>query len=153
MSREKILQAAASQDKTKESPAGSNKQKYGEWYGMNGVAWCAIFVSWVYDQAGHAIGKIDTAKGYHYCPSAFNFWKKTGRLTATPKPGDIVLFDWNGDRSSDHTGIFIQWTVPGKTFESWEGNTSVGNDSNGGEVMKRTRSISNVLAFVNPLGL
>lgn len=30
----------------KESPLGSNKQKYGAWYGMNGQPWCAIFVCW-----------------------------------------------------------------------------------------------------------
>ena len=31
---------------------GSNSTKYGKWYGMNGAAWCHMFVSWCADQAG-----------------------------------------------------------------------------------------------------
>ena len=27
----------------KESPSGSNMQKYGAWYGANGLPWCAMF--------------------------------------------------------------------------------------------------------------
>lgn len=30
---------------------GNNKTKYGEWYGMDGNAWCAMFVSWCFHQA------------------------------------------------------------------------------------------------------
>ncbi len=150
MSRKNIVSVAAAENGTKETPANSNKTKYGEWYAFNGVAWCAIFVSWVYDKAGYPLGRVDSAKGFHYCPSAYNFWKAKNRLTTDPKPGDIVLFDWTGDGKCDHTGIFIEWTVPGKTFTSWEGNTAVGNDSDGGVVMKRTRSKASVKAFVNP---
>jgi len=55
----------------------------------------------------------------------------------------------NGDGRFDHTGIFVRWIEVGKTFESIEGNTAVGNDSNGGNVMLRTRKNINVL-FVDP---
>src|SRR3954464_12799599 len=113
MARQSILNIAQAEVGTTENPAGSNRTKYGVWYGLNGVPWCAIFVSWVYNKAGHALGKIDTVKGYHYCPSAYNFWKAQNRLTTTPQPGDIILFDWNGDGKCDHTGIFVQWLVPG----------------------------------------
>jgi peptidoglycan hydrolase-like protein with peptidoglycan-binding domain len=150
MSRKNIIDTAASQNGTKENPPNSNRTKYGEWYGMNGVSWCAIFVSWVYNEAGHPLGTIDSPKGYHYCPSAYNFWKRNNRITKDPQPGDIVLYDWNGDGLSDHTGIFIEWVKPGETFRAWEGNTSVTNDSDGGQVMLRTRSARLVQAFVNP---
>ena len=30
----------------------NNITKYGEWYGMNGQPWCAMFVSWCAKQAG-----------------------------------------------------------------------------------------------------
>jgi len=150
MSRETLLQIAEAEKGVKESPANSNKTKYGEWYNMNGVPWCAIFVSWVYNQAGKPLGKIDSLKGYHYCPSAYNFWKNSNRITTAPQAGDIILFDWNGDGKCDHTGIFIKWIDQGKTFLSWEGNTSFGNDSDGGIVMQRTRNKSTVKAFVNP---
>lgn len=149
MSRQSIIDTAAAENGTKESPAGTNLTRYGAWYNLNGVPWCAIFVSWVYDKARHPLGKIDSLKGYHYCPSAYNYWKRNNNITASPQPGDIVLFDWNGDGTSDHTGIFVKWIVEGKTFTSWEGNTSVGNDSDGGQVMLRTRNCSTVKAFVN----
>jgi peptidoglycan hydrolase-like protein with peptidoglycan-binding domain len=150
MPRQTIIDTAASQNGTKENPPNTNKTKYGEWYGMNGVHWCAIFVSWVYDQAGHPLGQIDSPKGYHYCPSAYNFWKRNNRITKDPQPGDIVLYDWKGDGLSDHTGIFVTWVKPGETFKAWEGNTSLTNDSDGGQVMLRTRSAKLVQAFVNP---
>ena len=49
MSRQSIIDTAAAENGTKESPANSNKTKYGQWYGLDGEKWCAIFVSYVYD--------------------------------------------------------------------------------------------------------
>ncbi|MBL7847737.1 MAG: peptidoglycan-binding protein [Cyclobacteriaceae bacterium] len=149
MSRQSIIDTAAAESGTKESPPNSNRTKYGAWFGFDGAPWCAMFVSWVYDMAGHPLGKVETPRGFKYCPSGYNFWKANNRLTEDPQPGDIVLFDWNGDGTCDHTGIFIRWIEEGKTFASWEGNTSVSNDSDGGEVMTRTRKKSVVKAFVN----
>ena len=101
-------------------------------FGENGVQWCAIFVSWVFDHADYPLGNIDTDKGYSSCQDGYNHWKKTGELTETPQMGDIVLYDWNEDGHCDHTGIFLKWIEEGKIFQSYEGNTSVGNDSDGG---------------------
>lgn len=150
MSRQTIIDTAAAENGTTEIPANSNLTKYGKWYGFDGVAWCAMFVSWVYDKSGHPLGKIDDAKGYRYCPSAYNFWKTNNRITTEPQKGDIVLFDWTGDGKCDHTGIFVEWKTPGKSFLSWEGNTALGDDSDGGHVMIRTRNSGTVKAFVNP---
>ena len=149
MSRQTIIDIAAAEQGTTEIPANSNRTKYGKWYGLDGVAWCAMFVSFVYDKAGHPLGKIDDVKGFRYCPSAYNFWKANKRITTKPQKGDIVLFDWTGDGKCDHTGIFVEWKIPGKTFISWEGNTAIGNDSDGGQVMLRTRNSNIVKAFVN----
>jgi hypothetical protein len=38
--------------------------------------------------------------------------------------------------------------VEGRSFQAIEGNTGMGNDSNGGEVMRRQRLVSQVVAFV-----
>jgi len=147
MNRNDIISVAESQIGVVEEPAGSNRQKYGEWIGLNGYAWCAMFVSWVFDHAGAPLGKIDREKGYVGCQSAYNFWKAAGQLTITPQPGDIVLFDWNKDGKHDHTGIFKRDLGNGY-FESIEGNTAVGDDSNGGKVMLRKRAYS-VAKFVD----
>jgi len=48
--------------------SANNNTKYGKWYGLNNNPWCAMFVSWVFDQAGEikniaASGK----KGFASC--------------------------------------------------------------------------------------
>jgi len=60
----------------------------------------------------------------------------------------LFFFDWNADGRYDHTGLFVRW-INEKEFETIEGNTAVGNDSNGGNVMKRVRKNINVI-FVHP---
>lgn len=130
-----------------EKPLNSNKTKYGKWFGFDGVAWCAMFVSWCYAQAGFPLPKIGFSKGYAGCQTAVAYFKKNKMIVESPKCGDIVFFDWNGDGRYDHTGIFVKW-LDDKTFETIEGNTAVGNDSNGGMVMRRKRNKKNVL-FVN----
>lgn len=143
---EKALEVAITQLGTTEAPRGSNNQKYGAWYGMNGVPWCAIFVSWALAQAGSKFR-------YAYCPFIVNDARiGFNGLQVVPyyeaKPGDLVLFNWDGDWDSDHIG-FLEKKGPDAThFYSIEGNTAVGNDSNGGEVMRRYRHLSQVQAFV-----
>jgi hypothetical protein len=150
MSRQTIIDVAASEVGTKESPAGSNKTKYGVWAGLNGEKWCAIFVSWVYAEAQYQLEEIDMPKGYASCQAGYNYWKKSGQLINDPQMGDIVLYDWNEDGHCDHTGIFYKWIEKGKSFQSYEGNTSVGSDSDGGAVMLRNRNKKYVKAFVSP---
>lgn len=150
-SAEKIIFEAKKEIGYKEIPAGSNKTKFGEWFGFNSVAWCGIFVSYIYAKAGFQLEKIGWSKGYAGCPIAVEHFKKTGQVVKKENvaPGDIVFFDWNKDGKFDHTGIFIKDNGNG-TFQSIEGNTAVGNDSNGGEVMERTRSYAIVEIFVHP---
>src|SRR6478609_9900275 len=127
-----------------EKPANSNKTKYGKWFGLDGVAWCGIFVSWCYAQAGFQLPKIGFSKGYAGCQTAVKYFKDNNQTTKTPVEGDIVFFDWNADGRYDHTGLFVRW-IDKNTFETIEGNTSVGNNSNGGNVMVRSRKNVNVL--------
>lgn len=148
--RNKVLAIAQAEIGTKESPANSNKQKYGEWFGMNGQPWCAMFVSWVYFQAGFPLPKIQGPKGFAYCPFMVTYAKKNKLVTVLPAPADIVMFDWEGDMKSDHVGIFVRWLNKERTeFECIEGNTSPTNQSNGGAVMLRKRKVSQVQCFVN----
>ena len=153
MARKDVLNKASSQNGVVERPPNSNKTEYGLWYrpSLNGHKWCAMFVSWVFHHAGHPLGHIQTKNGIHHCQSAHNYYKEKGRLTTNPQEGDIVIYDWTGDGYADHIGIFIKWTNASKTFfEAWEGNTSTSNNSDGGGVMKRTRSSNFVKSFINP---
>jgi len=133
-----------------EKPLNTNKTKYGKWFGFDGVAWCGMFVSWCYAMAGFQLPKIGFSKGYAGCQTAVAYFKKNEMITKSPVEGDIVFFDWNADGRYDHTGIFVKWLEGNLYFETIEGNTAEGNDSNGGTVMKRKRLNKNVLfAHVN----
>ena len=132
-----------------EKPLNSNKTKYGKWFGFDGVAWCGMFVSWCYGQAGFPLPKIGFTKGFAGCQTAVAYFKKNNQITNTPAAGDIVFFDWNKDGRYDHTGIFVKW-INNNEFETIEGNTAVGNESNGGTVMRRKRDKTKAtIIFVN----
>lgn len=144
----KIVEVARKELGYTEEPRGSNKTKYGEWFGMDGVMWCAIFVSWVYAQAGFPLGNIGFTKGFAGTRTGLKYFRDNRRTTFYPAPGDIVFFDWNLDEKVDHVGIFVRW-IDKNRFECIEGNTAVGNDSNGGEVMLRVRN-KRFARFVHP---
>lgn len=144
----KILQVAEKEIEYSEFPANSNLTKYGEWFGFDGVAWCGMFVSWCYYVAGFPLEKIGFSKGFAGCQTAVAHYTKTGQITKNPTPGCITFFDWQGDGRYDHVGIFKRDLGNGK-FECIEGNTSLTNQSNGGQVMLRVRNYS-VAIFVNP---
>ena len=147
----KIVEIAQAEIGQGEVPLNSNITKYGTWFGLNGVAWCAIFVSWVYFKAGKALPKIGYTKGYAGCQTAYAYFKQNGWLVTEPIAGDIVLFDWNSDGRFDHTGIFKE-KISASKFKSIEGNTSLKNDSNGGEVMERVRDFKVAIFARNPKG-
>lgn len=75
--------------------------------------------------------------------------KKMNVSWANRKKGDIVLFDFNNNGTSDHIGIVIALNNDG-TIDTIEGNTGSGNDTNGGEVQKRTRRKKDVNYFIRP---
>ena len=131
-----------------------NKTKYGSWFGFDGVAWCAMFVSWVYAQAGRQLPNIGFKKGFAGCQTMYTYAKENKLFTKNPKEGDIIIFDFNGDKRFDHTGIFISWANKEMTkINTIEGNTSIKNQNNGGMVMKRIRSTKNVLFIQFPESL
>lgn len=145
--REKALKLAATQIGTTESPRGSNHSKYTVWYGFDGP-WCAMFATWCYDNSGSKSFERGVRASYvPWIVSAGRQGIYGFAIVSNPMPGDLVCFDWNGDGNADHVGLFEKWTGGGN-FQSIEGNTGVGNDSNGGEVMRRDRSRSMVRCFV-----
>jgi len=140
----KIVEIARKEIGTVEVPENSNRNKYGKWFGYDGVPWCAEFVSWCYAMADEQLPNIGFKKGFAGCQTGYAYFKKMGWITDKPVAGDIVLFDWNGDGRFDHTGIFVEW-ITNISFNSIEGNTAVGNDSNGGKVMLRERNKSKAI--------
>lgn len=149
---DKLLGIASAEIGTAEYPANSNKTKYGEWFGLNGVPWCGVFCSWCYDKAGISLGNIGFLKGFAGCQTAVAHFKATGQVVEKFSPGCLVFFDWNGDGRYDHVGIGVSLQASyGERFDvsTIEGNTSLENNSNGGKVMSRTRGNVRCL-FVMP---
>jgi peptidoglycan hydrolase-like protein with peptidoglycan-binding domain len=138
---------------TTESPSGSNRTAFGRWFGMDGVPWCNIFVSYCFSTgAGYTIcsgfrGAGVTAKGCAYVPSTEAWLRGAGYWVGrtAPRPGDIAIYNWDGG-VPDHIGI-VEADLGGGRFRAIEGNTAVGNDSNGGQVMRRDRTLAQVDGF------
>lgn len=138
----KALDIARAEIGTDEAPFGSNCQKYGAWYGMNCVPWCAIFLSWCISHAGHPWK-------YSYVPNIYADAVR-GRngmsLTYHPEPGDIVTYTLHGTRDA-HTAFFDGW-IDSYNFHDLGGNTGPVNISNGGSVLRQQRNRSQVHSFI-----
>lgn len=146
-----IIDIATKEIGTKELPPNSNKTKYGQWFGLDGLPWCGIFVSWCYAHANKPLGNIGYTNGYAGVGTALEHFKKLGQITITPISGDIVIFDWNLDGKPEHTGLFVKDNGDKIHFTTIEGNTAIGNDSNGGEVMLRTDRQYKFATFIHPI--
>jgi CHAP domain len=137
-----IVRIAESQLGRTESPLGSNCNPYGPC-----VEWCSLFVAWVWEKAGVPL-KGGTAP-YAYSGSIYE-WAQAhdagaslpggsapgeppfsgaepngARVlppTATPAPGDAVLFG-SGPKASDHIAI-VERVFPGGQITTIDGNYS-----------------------------
>jgi CHAP domain len=137
-SANEIVRIAESQLGRAESPPGSNCTPYGPC-----LEWCSLFVAWVWERAGVPL-KGGTAP-YAYSGSIYE-WAKAheggpfattapgdppfsspaangARIlppTATPAPGDAVLFG-SGPQASDHVGI-VERVFPNGEITTIDGN-------------------------------
>ena len=126
------------------SESKGNLTKYGEWFGLNGMPWCGIFVSWCYAMAGVKLPNIGFKRGFAGCQTAAEYFKAHGFIVKTPKAGDIVLYDWQGNGHYNHAGIYLDHKDK-QTFMAIEGNTSTTSRNNGGSVMFRARHYKNCI--------
>ena len=122
------------------------KCKYNTWYYEKEVSgemydWCAVFVNWVFNEAGASellYGK------YANCGAMGKCFKDNGALvTSDYQVGDVVFFHWDDSMSTfvpemkslDHVGIITAVNEDG-SFTTIEGNTGLSRD---GEVLYQTR--------------
>lgn len=144
----KALEWAETQIGEKEDPYGSNDTAYGHWYGMNGVPWCNIFVSFGINFAlgtlAHPVWKYayvpacvaDAHRGYNHMS-----------ITFAPKPGDLATYNWDGP---DCHIEFYKEDLGGGAFRAIGGNTMSGNpSSNGGMVAESIRYEKQVSHFIS----
>lgn len=142
MTASEILKIAAGEVGYTESPANSNRTKYGETYGWNGVAWCVIFLWWCFHEANasdlfYGGGKTASCGQLRTYAVEHKQWVTDGEY----RPGDLVIFDFPGtSATTDHIGIVE--SVNGSVLTTIEGNTSptdAGSQYNGGCVARKKR--------------
>jgi hypothetical protein len=130
-----ILAVARKYLGTTETPPGSNRTQFGEWYGQNGVAWCAMFVSFCAAQAGIPITVIPK---FAWTPAGAEFYKAKNRWGSTPRVGAVVFYDIAGMGRISHTGL-VESVLPDGSWWAIEGNTNGSGSRTGGEVWRQHR--------------
>lgn len=148
-----ILALAEKQIGVHESPAGSCNVKYNTaYYGGKvnnpALAWCAVFIWWLFQQ-NNAASLFYGGKKTASCETLWRDYKAKGQIVTTPKAGDIIFFDFNRNGSPDHVGIVKSVNSNGSVV-TIEGNTSASNQTNGGYVQKKTRAKSLIFALARP---
>ncbi len=91
----------------------------------NGEAWCADFVSWVFNQAGTPFtGGVDGgwrlagAVGIEQWFQKYGIWVNNGPSAPPPQPGDVFYTPVDGG----HVGIIV--SVSGNSVVTIEGNAA-----------------------------
>ena len=97
--------------------------RYGAWYGNPYGDWCAMFVSFClnYAEVDRNLMPIEAN-----CPLWVDKLKtmKLYRDTSyTPKAGDIIFFDYNGNKSADHVGLVYKVNEKTGKIKTIEGDS------------------------------
>lgn len=98
-------------------------EPYWRLYGFDHrIEWCAVFVSWAANQAGILNDKIPKFSGVY---TGIEWFKARGEWQGrgySPRPGDIIFFDWEVDGKPNHVGI-VEKTEDGYIY-TIEGNST-----------------------------
>jgi hypothetical protein len=131
----------------------NNSNKYGSWYGMPNQPYCAMGLTW----CAYKIGAERLIGGkWAYCP----YWAEWFRVRklwheSQYRRGDIAFFDWSGNRRKRHeVHVAIIEEVTDHGVKTVEFNTvpgAGGNQSDGGGVYRRHRSMNLVVGVGRPL--
>lgn len=144
----KILELARAEIGVKESPPNSNKVKYNDAYGHGDIAWCCVFLWWLFQQAG-APELFFNGRKTAYCPALLTYHRSIGQaVSGEYQPGDIVFFDFDENGVANHVGLCESWD--GTYITTIDGNTSATNPANGGMVGRMRRHKKYILGVVRP---
>ena len=118
---------------------GDNINRYGKWYGDNGVPWCAIYVSWCANEAGILNNRGiagDAGKPvpkFESCQTGKSLYEEAQKYHNVdsgyePKKGDLFIH-LNRNKKGEldgtgHTGIVIAYNSADKTVYTVEGNSN-----------------------------
>lgn len=112
--------------------------------GVPGESWCGDSVYVWYKRAGSK----SPVRAWAYVPTLQQLLTRV----RNPAQGHVVIYEWQGDGTPDHTGLFDAWIDKrAGTFWAIEGNTGPDgavSDGNGNDgVRRRQRSTRQVASF------
>ncbi|QNO19009.1 CHAP domain-containing protein [Caproicibacterium amylolyticum] len=116
--------------------------KFGRDFGMNGAAWCDMFVSWCLKRAG--VDEYLSAS----CEDSMSHFKSANRWTNNPARGDLIFYDWDKNGTADHIGIVE--SIASGLVNTIEGNTSGSNGAEGVFRKRRNANSGNILGYGIP---
>ena len=153
MSMTKVIETALADLKYTEYPFGSNKTKYGVWYGINGVPWCVQAQAYWFNKAREFkafMGGEKTAS----CSQLLAWHKAHGNVVdkSDIRVGDLLILNFSGTQETQHIGLVTEALKDGY-YHTVEGNTSPGEEGSqnaGGCVALKTRSVKQVVAVIRP---
>jgi hypothetical protein len=129
----------------------SNENPYGIWYGIPNAPYCAMGISWCFAQVGlsHLIA-AQTPKGFSFNPAALHWFQMQGLVVnkMSMQPGDLVMYDWNGDGVADHVEL-VEAASPGG-FTTIAFNTGNPNDPTKEGCWRVHRNYLFVIAVIRP---
>lgn len=121
--------------------------------------WCAAWTTYVCRHAGIPIP--DRYKNYWASSARVDAWRNMAidtkswirRGSAAPRPGDVVVYDWDNDSTTDHIGIVREYFPTDHSIMACEGN-----HNNRESIRKRSESsiagyidIENLAAALGPV--
>ena len=158
--KEKLISIAKAQ-------VGNGPSRYRNWYYGNegyGIAWCAVFVSWCFNQIGGLgkyIEKTDGAGSIARESIAEGLGGKWYESEFTdsstnPQVGDIIVFVWNyagrywnqDKYYSDHVGIV--YAVDNNYVYTIEGNSGSSNDTSSVKMRSYSRWSGAINGYYRP---
>ncbi len=152
-----VLRAARSTVGTTEKPAGTNRTPFGKAYGLDGYAWCGMWVWWCFREAGVDLRRAGI-RNPAYTPTFFQDALKAGWKLVPDgdvRPGDVIFFDFAepfNTHGIQHVGIATARPRAGRVA-TIEGNTSSGrrgSQDNGDGVYARERGVDVIVAALRP---
>lgn len=163
----RVLAVAASQvgyhEGKDKSGDWNNDTVFGLWYGLNGNAWCAMFVSWCAAVAGPSTYPKIIPK-HAYTPDGYNWYASRGLadgrkppnrkgVAATgkgkPRVGDVMYVYSSSLGRISHVGL-VEKVLSGGRVQTLEGNTNLTGSASGDGVYRLTRQVTGRLYFCHP---
>ena len=126
----------------------NDANKYGTWYGLPDTAWCAEFVSYIFNEA-NALALLPGGK-FAGCTTGMKAWKAAGKFDSAPSIGALVFYNFDGTGPNISTHVGIVENFDSGTITTIEGNAP--DETAGPDGVYRHRRARNktVLGYGHP---